>query len=125
MKKVTIDRSKWVRAWQGKEPGPLGCFGEAAMLNNKGNMCCLGHVCFAYGVSKQAMVSEPLPGDVKHPRVPKFMLSSKKYLRTATIAKELAQLNDNARLSAKQRERAIAKKLKEVDVLVEFVGSSY
>jgi len=47
LKEVVIDRSKWVCGDGQKKSRTLG---ESGMFNNHGRMCCLGHICHAYGV---------------------------------------------------------------------------
>lgn len=58
-KVLTIERAKWRRG--GDRDVDLKVFGETALLNEKGYMCCLGFDARARGVPKSAIryVGEP------------------------------------------------------------------
>lgn len=48
---LTIDRKRWARG--GKK-------GEAALLNDEGNMCCLGFACKKLGVSEEQLAQRSM-----------------------------------------------------------------
>ena len=61
MKTIVIDRSKWIRALPNKEGG---FFGETELLNEHGNMCCLGFICNQTGTSRDKLLGLASPGHV-------------------------------------------------------------
>ena len=66
MKRIVIDRSKWVCG-----NGAIDVMGESSLLNELGRMCCLRHICHAYGVSKKSMSGRKAsPRNVHHKKIP-------------------------------------------------------
>ena len=53
MKKLVIDRSKWLRGGS-----------QSRLLNESGSMCCLGFYCAAAGVPTVDMLNVPIPLDL-------------------------------------------------------------
>jgi hypothetical protein len=54
-KRVVINRSKWaVGAFESQ-------LGPTELLNRRGNMCCLGFVCYAAGVGSRDLLNRSLP----------------------------------------------------------------
>lgn len=122
MKTVTIDRAKWAREIKGK-PNHMG---NIALLNEQGNMCCLGFVCKAYGVSNKAMLGVENPNDVDHPRVPSILIRYDEYSSGGPLLSALADntisLNDCGRIPAKELERELKKLFKEAGIELVFSG---
>lgn len=59
MIRVVIPRDKWVRGGRDAE------FGIPALLNSRGNKCCLGHMGTACGVADEHMLHEAFPANTE------------------------------------------------------------
>jgi len=95
-KKVVIDRSKWLNAYTRYTLGP------SQMLDQKGNMCCLGFVCAAENVHPKNMLAK---------LTPRFVTCSPFALVCGTHLTDLAntamEYNDDSTLSKSGREKAL------------------
>lgn len=105
-----VDRSKWVRGGMG---------GDAAMLNNEGNMSCLGHCALQLGWKPEDLAHRPLPANVVRDANRPFrelglfvMKAAGKWIETE-FAYQAARINDAYTISDRTREarlRALFKK---------------
>lgn len=95
-KKVVIDRSKWLNAYTRYTLGP------SLMLDQNGNMCCLGFVCAAEGVDEPKMLNCITP---------RFVVNSPPALAKLENLTNLActamKYNDDSSLSKSGREKAL------------------
>jgi len=114
IKKLTIDRARWVNGNHGH---------ESQLLNSHGEMCCLGFLGKACGVSDDSMLSTLYPSGI--PQYPKKL--------TSVVVSQLAALNDKPRFDSVDeesdytdtiRESRIIKGFKQyLDIEVTFVGN--
>ena len=103
-KKVVIDRSKWLNAYTRYTLGP------SFLLDQNGNMCCLGFVCVASGVPKEDLISKLTPLYIKTAPLALSDASVAKDIRGAKytqLAKQAIEYNDESSLSKSGREKAL------------------
>lgn len=100
---LTIVRSKWLH----------GGIGDSMLLDNAGNMCCLGFYSLACGHSKEDIQNVTEPLYVKNWRGAKR--------EDADIYYSMMRVNDDEILSEAQREQEIAEYFKALGVNVTFV----
>lgn len=126
MEKLVIDRSKWIRGIEDK----------AKLLDEKGNMCCLGFECIRQGFPSRVLLDELTPEDAANNDkrevanlalitldVTGAPLTGDDWRAHDTgMASRLMGINDDTFMSDAQREEAIQKEFAEVGVQVEFVG---
>jgi hypothetical protein len=122
MKEVIIDRSKW-----GCRENYVKTSQITLMLNPRDDkMCCLGHICKAYKVSKKSMNDACEPDEVSHSKVPKFMVeyNQNHYGRIVNSAWtiDMININDSHDLTRDQREKALIKKAKDKGIKLSFKG---
>jgi hypothetical protein len=116
-KVLTIVRSKWRR---GGETGNLNQqFGRTKLLNQKGQMCCLGFDALACGVPKKriADVEEPIgiPGVTLRGAYGKSRLKKGRYgLDHKKAVEQAIEANDNPHISEEKREKLVRKYLKQL-----------
>lgn len=112
MKQFTIIEEKWVR---GEELHNKK--GYSALLNNQGNMCCLGFLCRAKGISKKRIDGYGMPADVLHESRSASLVSKLGDLVLATgsgyyennpIVREIASINDDATITDQGRKDKLA-----------------
>lgn len=131
-KEFTIDRSKWV---QGKNRNILGC---SALLNDLGNMCCLGFYSEACGVPREELKDRPAPASIttrnNHIKIPymtkkgiKIHKSKRFIFNDTAFAEGLMQLNDNSiqeveYIRKRDKEKVLKETFSLIDVRVKFVG---
>lgn len=134
MKTVTIDRAKWARHVPGDLKSDDILMGGSMMLNHKGNLCCLGHICRAYGAKDANLKNCTSPysvasGETYHDTertVPDFLLTEDecadgfRMLNNSLLTKKAISIND-AYTTTKQKEKKL-KKLFEGILNLEFVG---
>lgn len=133
MIKVTIDRSKWMTA-----PNK---FGESLLLDGKGNMCCMGFLAVACGVSKEKLRGKAVLNNLaitevnKLPKILKkeiiksgpwpqvLQVKTKNFsLNGMAIEDAFYELNDHPRNSKARRESMLTQHFKEIGVTAKFVG---
>lgn len=128
MKTVTIDRSKWVRnisedvvVKNGNECGSktAAVLGDTNLLNDDGNMCCLGFICNQAGVPKTLLNNQGFPYSVEHKRVPKYLVENGS---NTNLTYQAIQINDTF-MDGKTRERKLKALFKD-HVKLEFVGKT-
>ncbi len=123
---LTINRKKWARG---------GLNGEAALLNDQGNMCCLGFACRASGVAAKTLdgygFPEDLASEVKQPeRLGKKLGKLVEVTREENIVTfnntagvvQAQGVNDDDTISEKMREYKLKPILKKLGFDVTFVG---
>jgi hypothetical protein len=129
MKKVkliplTIDRNKWARG---------GYNGEAALLNDDGNMCCLGFACRASGLAAKTIKGIGLPGDLPDESLDPVRMAKKlgKLVKRTTTdgiysdgryVDDAVCTNDDNNISESMREYRLKPILKKLGFSVKFVG---
>jgi hypothetical protein len=128
VKQFTIDRKTWNCAelcnrYEKAKKEPL----ETALLEpESGTMCCLGFYATACGVPKNILENRAYPSGLPRGRsklskalfepLPSYDAHSDDAERI------LANINDNANISAATRERRVAKAFAEIGVKVKFKG---
>jgi len=120
LKEVVIDRSKWVC---GDESSKIhDDLGGSKMLNSKGRMCCLGHICDAYGVPAEMMLAIGTPTYIRHPGVPEFLINHLRY--NSPLTERAVSINDSGTTSPEDMEmrESRLKKLFEDHIKLRFVG---
>jgi hypothetical protein len=123
VKSLVIDRRKWGR--NNKDGEKSGSY----LRNNKeekddygksiaGKMCCLGFACRAFGISAQKLNDNGIPSDITHNRlesiIPEWLL------RFGGDTSKLANINDSAQWSDKQKEAKITKIFAKHGIKVKF-----
>lgn len=116
-REFTIDRSKWV-------VGGYPDLGPAMLLNSKGNMCCLGHISQQCGLRGLRGVAGPGALKEANERVP-FLVPTG-YLSggggESKLTPDAIEINDNPRLSQKERETALKELFAKHKIKLTFVG---
>lgn len=122
MKQLIIDRSQWRTGgdkWNWTH-------GETKLLNEKGNMCCLGFYCLQLGeISKNQILGISLPEDLNNVNVyddAMLHLVYKNDLRNTHFTEEAIDINDAEELTNEEREKEIIKHFKQIDVEVVFTN---
>ncbi len=123
----TINRSKWVHGGERIKD----ILGTSELLNDCGNMCCLGFYAKACGVPEDKLSGIATPEQVRAgtTRVP-YMTTNfeNKYRVNSDLASGLMSINDheegsdNENISLKDKEKLVRDKFKEIDVRVRFTG---
>lgn len=114
MKIVIISRKKWAR-------GQIKKYGDSSLLNDKGNMCCLGFVAKSCGVPLNtlkgiASYATLIKGSRK--LLPKKLRPFQNGWDN-TLTTILIGVNDN-KISAKLREQRIIELFKEANIQIRF-----
>ena len=111
MREFTIYRDKWVRGDRYHNDYHLG---RSALLNENDNMCCLGFLGKACGISQKRMLNKTAPDDVarnKHRNYP--ALSYDEWDKFVSI-------NDNTSITNRQREDTLRSFFKNIGFKVSF-----
>lgn len=125
----TIDRKKWVNGSHRTRTR-----GEAALLNEKGYMCCLGIYENSLGVTKKELLGLEGPGelvrahgelwDMEGDQPDNWLLMSFNGMTppwySSDIADTLMSINDDITMTAKEREKQIKRIFREHGVKVTF-----
>ena len=111
MKEFTIYKDKWVRGngyFKGND------FGSSALLNKEGNMCCLGFLGEACGISRARMLNltSPFYVDDDH--------SNHNYPDVVKDWSEFILVNDNKKLTDRQRQDRLRRMFKNIGYKVSF-----
>ena len=106
MLNLLITRDKWVR-------GQSGIFGKSRLLNNKGNMCCLGFLGKTCGVPVNEMLDKVYPIDLG----PEYTKLFPEGLKGMVV--DFIRSNDSG--SEKTREETLKELFLTIGVTVEFV----
>jgi hypothetical protein len=124
---LTIERSRWARG---------GKNGESALLNDDGNMCCLGFACKVLGFKDSTVKNHGVPSDLVNSagsgsaqrhrglRAGKLVESGSAdegWYDTAPVDKALT-INDDNTISDKMREYRLTPILRKLGFKVRFVG---
>ena len=112
-KEFTIDRGRWVH---GRNEDILG---DTSLLNEEGNMCCLGFYSKVCGATNSSMLSADNPHDlgVEIPLMGKpYPLNDSDFMDNCII------INDSSGMDKRDREKGLKAAFKEHGVKVKFVG---
>lgn len=122
MLEVTIARSNWNRAIPKVEYREH--FGPTALLNEEGNMCCLGFVCKAMGISDEQMADRAYPQStgLEIPQLTQFYDES--YPRDSALSCAAAAINDNPAIPPKEKEKQLKNLFLEKNIKLKFVGET-
>lgn len=146
MLKLVIKRKKWVNgsnnsdALLNKELKETDWAGASELLNDKGNMCCLGFLGKACGIPKSSLLNECVPFEAirsldnlgnmnkktqdkllkKIDETPFRKLLNKKLTHTK-VCNSLIKVNDSTKITNAKREEKIAHHMKKIGVQVKFV----
>lgn len=113
MQTLVIDRSKWACGGRG---------GVSALLNDVGNMCCLGFYAKACGVNEVNLQNIYTPSGIYEED--RGSLSPKVADFGDTDWTDVAmQINDNPELRQSSREQILTAHFRAIGILVKFVGS--
>ena len=113
MKDLVIDRKKWVRGDKG---------GETGLLNEGGNMCCLGFGALQCGgFSSGDIEGEGGPGCLSR-RWTKFSCRRGGELYNTILSENLVLVNDTETISEEHREKQITSLFKQADINVTFIN---
>lgn len=122
MLEVTIDREKWNRAIPKVEYQQH--FGKAKLLNEQGNMCCLGFVCKATGLSDQDIMMRSYPQStfLSIDKLTTFSHPDISYPKDTALSCRAASINDNQSIPQKAKEKMLKDLFLENDIKLKFVG---
>ena len=120
MLEVIIDRSKWNRGIPKVKYRQH--FGGSALLNEQGNMCCLGFVCKALGLSDEQIANREYPQStsLKIPQLTEF--NNVSYPQDTTLSCTAAVINDSPIIPPKEKEKRLKSLFIENDIKLTFVG---
>lgn len=122
LKSFTVDRAKWARGGRGGNPG---------LLNDAGNMCCLGHISKQCGAKLNTFYGMPedLAIDVHskpYALLKDFLISidvtARRDFYNNDLAGKAAIINDSRKTSDKQREAKLTKLFAKAGYKLKFVG---
>lgn len=126
---LTIDRAKWVR-------GNIG--GDSALLNQKGNMCCLGFACRASGFAAKTIDQVGTPGGLtvyaktksakRHRKIKLGNLvavDSNGNVADSDETSHAVSVNDDGDLTEAEREQKLKPILKKLGFAAKFVGPKH
>ena len=111
--KFIIKRSNWLR---GK-----GSF-RSRLLNDYGEMCCLGFLGKACGMSKRTLYGQtcPIMVDEFGVRYPEKIINAKTKSNTKAC-KRLMVTNDSERIKDSDREKSLKRQFKRIGITVKFI----
>jgi hypothetical protein len=117
MKTITVDRKKWARG---------GKNGDACLLNDQGNMCCLGFAARQISrISRSALADAGMPCDVY--MKPSFLTeidtsSNPNEVQDNALSRAAANFNDDLKISDKMREYKLTRLFKKHGIKIRFVN---
>lgn len=119
MKEFTVYKDSWIRGdgFVYNDDGERIYLGNSELLNNDGNMCCLGFLGESCGVSNARMLGQIEPNDVdrnKHRNYPELGYD---------VWNKFISVNDNFRLTDRQRQDRLRRMFKKIGYKVSFKGS--
>ena len=123
MKKIRIDRTRWIRG--GKDGN--GALSKTSLCEDKGgpyHMCCLGFA--AHQLSKKSLnnlIGKATPGNLKFVVSPlnlKFNNTPFTNISNTTFSSECIGINDTKDISDKMREYKLKRKFKSQGLELEF-----
>ncbi len=111
MRKLVIDRKKWLKGDDGN---------NSCMLDDDGHMCCLGFVARRITkLSKERLFRQGTPADC-YLGESLLTYSSDGTLRDNDFSAEAMDINDDSGLSEKEREKKLIKLFKKNDIELSF-----
>lgn len=116
MKTLTINRKKWLR---GLDEGAL--LADEGFGKHEGKMCCLGFACLRLGVPREALLGQTMPYELKSFKLPKWLTTEAGDGVLGTRLNDVVILNDNPKISNKEREKGVRQFFKANGVSVRFV----
>ncbi len=130
--KLIIRENKWVHGGNDNDSKQRKSRrkGESALLNNKGNMCCLGHLAKSCGLYNYEIKNVYTPGtfgyDLNHKDSTLEKINNSVFKKLifsggdSKVCKELIAANDAYDINITQRKYKIKKLMKEIGVDVVF-----
>jgi hypothetical protein len=113
MKTITIKRSKWARG---------GMNGDSFLLNEAGNMCCLGFAANQMNrIARCELFEGATPEDVYTKASPFTNVDEDGFVKDNVLSETAIMINDNARISDKVRERRLTTLFKKFGIKIKFV----
>lgn len=123
---IVIDREKWARKTEGLDKGP------SRLLNDQGNMCCLGFAMKQCGCSNKKLLGISKPDQVinsyrrktiaNNPLVAALTLAVGPGYRNSVLTGRLVAINDNQHTTDAEKELVITRLFKEDGFNVEFIN---
>lgn len=112
--KFVVKREKWRCGGNGSDENKVGK-GSTYLRNEQGFMCCLGHCALQLGVKSKEMIGVDMPdgvglkGDNPVKVIPVLTKKSKtsSFPTDTTLSTKAATINDDEKLTTKQRERKL------------------
>ena len=116
MKTITVNRKKWARG---------GKNGESALLNDEGNMCCLGFACNQISrIPKSKLEGVGMPCDV-YDKVSFLTEINSTFINGIgdnLLARTAAEINDDLRITDKMREYKLTRLFKSHGYKIRFIN---
>ena len=120
MLEVIIDRSKWNRAMPGKSVADT--MGAVKLLNEAGNMCCLGFVSKSLGLKDEHIRDRAYPQSTMQEIKHLTAFNSYNIIKDTTLSCRAAGINDDRTLSPQMKEQRLKNLFLEHDIKLTFVG---
>lgn len=119
---LIIDRSKWRTG--GDMPGNRTGKSDTQLLNKQGFMCCLGFRCNQMGIPKKHLLDQATPENLSDLYDIPDLIKRDDYDRweDTKFTNEAIRINDNERITSKEREKAIKEHFATIGVTVQFKG---
>ena len=120
-----VDRSAWVCG--GSSELLAEALGPSGLLNEKGFMCCLGHVCHNSGFGKDQLLDRGFPSELLN-KGDFLDIPGLAYIDTwncgtdSDFVETAVDINDSTTLSPKEREKELKALFKEHGMKLKFVG---
>ena len=124
MKQLIIDRSKWRTGGSAYDE----THGYTQLLNEKGNMCCLGFYCLQIGgIHKKDIYENAQPDELNsaaiiHNDEMLHLVVDEEHLMNSYFTSRAIVINDDEELTNEEREIFIQEHFKQIDVEVVFTN---
>lgn len=112
--KLVIDRNKWLR---GEGPSQ-----SRLIRSNDNQMCCLGFLGKACGISEQELFDEYTPETAGDENKWPNGIFNEDAVENSDITAELMEINDDENLTDENRESNLIERFATINIEVEFVG---
>jgi len=132
-KNFTVDRSFWHRGgWRLDSDSQRLGHGGAALRNDEGNACCLGHIANQCGLPWSELDGVELPGDLRSTSKPPLYgvlidfeseeLTDTENTPNSDLVNEAAGINDNSKISDSEREEKLTELFLKSGIALTFHG---
>lgn len=107
IKEFKVNRNKWLRG------------STSELIDDNGNMCCLGFICNQLGIPKASMKDKDNPYEIKV-LLPYLTEMYHSLIVDSDLAKKAVQFNDDSNLFESEREAQLIKLFKKHNLTLKF-----